>query len=41
MLDSIYPMTLKSFLSPIFGVKTLRFCHYVPNVVMDVITLSY
>ena len=36
MLDSIYHMTntLKSH----SGVKTLSFCHYVRNVVMDVIT---
>ena len=36
MLDSIYHMTntLKSH----FCVKTLYFCHYVRNVVMDVIT---
>ena len=36
MLDSIYHManTLKSD----SGVKTLQFCHYVRNVVMDVIT---
>ena len=31
MLDSIYHMTNTS------GVKTLQFCHYVRNVVMDVI----
>ena len=31
MLDSIYHMTNTS------GVKTLKFCHYVRNVVMDVI----
>ena len=36
MLDSIYHMTktLKSH----FWHKTLKFCHYVRNVVMDVIT---
>ena len=38
MLDSIYHMTLKLLCSPIFGVKTLRFCQYVPNVFMDIIT---
>ena len=36
MLDSIYHMTNTRNL--ISGVKTLYFCHYVRNVVMDVIT---
>ena len=35
MLDSIYHMT--NTLKPHFGVKTVYFCHYVRNVVMDVI----
>ena len=34
MLDSIYHITLRSH----FCRKTLEFCHYVRNVVMDVIT---
>ena len=33
MLDPIYHMT-----NLISGVKTLKFCHYIRNVVMDVIT---
>ena len=37
MLDSIYHMTLRLLLNLISGVKTLQFCHYVRNVVMDVI----
>ena len=36
MLDSIYHMT--NSLNLISGVKTLYFCHFVRNVVMDVIT---
>ena len=36
MLDSIYHMT--NTLNLISGVKMLLFCHYVRNVVMDVIT---
>ena len=36
MLDYIYHMT--NSLNLISGVKTLEFCHYVRNVVMDVIT---
>ena len=36
MLDSIYHMT--NTLKSQFGRKTLYFCHYVRNVVMDVIT---
>ena len=39
MLDSIYHMTLKLLRNIISAVKTLYFCHYVRNVVMDVITL--
>ena len=36
MLDSFYHMRLNC--SEItFGVKTLRFCHYVCNIVMNVI----
>ena len=38
MLDSIYHMTLILFLNLISAVKALKFCHYVRNVVMDVIT---
>ena len=38
MLDSIYHMTLKLLLIFISDVITLYFCHYVRNVVMDVIT---
>ena len=36
MFDSIYHMT--NTLKLISGVKTLLFCHYVCNVVTDVIT---
>ena len=36
MLDFIYNMT-NTFISH-FGVKTFEFCHYIRNVVMDVIT---
>ena len=36
MLDSIYHMT--NTLKLISGVKTSKFCHYVGNVVMGVIT---
>ena len=35
MLDSIYHMVLKLLLNLISGVKDLRFCHYVRNVVME------
>ena len=38
MLDSIYQMTLRFTLKSDFSRKTLEVCHYVPNVVMDVIT---
>ena len=38
MLDFIYYMTLRLLLNLISGVKALQFCHYVRNVVMDVIT---
>ena len=37
MLDSIYHMTLKLLKYHIFGVKTSRFCHLLPNIKMDVI----
>ena len=37
MLDFIYYMTLRLLLNLISGVKTLQFCYYVRNVVMDVI----
>ena len=37
-LDSIYHMTLRLLLNLISAVKTLWFCHYVRNVVMDIIT---
>ena len=36
MLDSIYHM--ENTLQSDFGVNTLLFCHYVRNVLMDVIT---
>ena len=36
-LDSFYYMTLRIFWNLISGVKTLYFCHYVRNVVMDLI----
>ena len=38
MLDSIYHMTLRLLRNLISAVKTLTFCHYVCNVVMDIIT---
>ena len=38
MLDSIYHMTLTLLCNLISGVKDLRICHYVRNVVMGVIT---
>ena len=38
LLDSIYHMTLRLLWNLISAVKTLYFCHYVRNVVMDVIT---
>ena len=38
MLDSIYHKTLRLLWNPISAVRTLYFCHYVRNVVMDVIT---
>ena len=40
MLDSIHHMTLELIKNRIFGVKTLRFCHLLCNVIMDVITFS-
>ena len=39
MSDSIYHMTLKILNNHIFGEKTLRFCHLLRNVIMEVITL--
>ena len=38
MLDSIYHMTLTLIENHIFGMKTSRYCHLKPNVIMDVIT---
>ena len=38
MLDSIYHIGLTLFSNHIFGVKTLKICHYICNIVMDVIT---
>ena len=38
MLDSIYHMTLRYLCSFIADGRTLWYCHYVRNVVMDVIT---
>ena len=37
MLDFIYYMTLRLLLNLISGVKTLQFCHYLRNVVIDVL----
>ena len=37
MLDSIYHMTLRLLWNLISAVKTLQFCHYVRNIVMDFI----
>ena len=41
MLNSIYHITLKLLKNSIFVVKISRFCHYVPNVVIDIITKPY
>ena len=38
MLDSIYHMTLRLPSNLISGVKKIRFCHYVRNIIMDIIT---
>ena len=38
MLDSIYHMTLRLLLNLISAIKTLKFCYYVCNVVMGIIT---
>ena len=38
MLDSIYHMTLKLLWNLISGVKKVRFCLYVHNVIMDAIS---
>ena len=38
LLDSIYYMTLRFYWNLISAIKMLYFCHYVRNVVMDVIT---
>ena len=38
MLDSIYHMIYKLLEN---GVKTLRFCHLLRNVIIDVIALRY
>ena len=38
MLDSIYHMTLRLLSKLVYAMKTFSFCHYVCNVVMDVIT---
>ena len=38
ILDSIYHYDTKITLNRVFGVKTLRICHYIRNVVKDVIT---
>ena len=40
MLDYIYDMTLKLLLSLISVIQTLSLCHYVPDVVMDVIMFT-
>ena len=40
ILDFIYHMTLGLLWNFISAVKTLKFCHYVRNVVMDVINFS-
>ena len=41
MLDSIYHMTLRLLLNLISGVKKISFCHYVRNVIMDIIMIYY
>ena len=38
MLDSIYYMILRLLWNLISALKTLKFCHYVGNIVMNVIT---
>ena len=38
MIDSIYYMALRLLWNLISAIKTLYFCHYVRNVIMDVIT---
>ena len=40
MLESIYHMTLRLLRNLISGVKQIRCCHYVDNVIMDVIFLK-
>ena len=35
MLDSIYHMTLRLLWNLISGVKKLRYCHYVRNIVIN------
>ena len=41
MLDSIYHMTLKLLKNQICGVKNIKICHILRNIVMDVITIRY
>ena len=41
MLDSIYHMTLRLLRILISGVKKLRFCHYVHNTIIDIISQCY
>ena len=40
MLESIDHMTLRLHLNLISAIKTLSFCHFVRNVVMDVIMFT-
>ena len=37
-IDSIYHRTSKLLRNHIFGEKTLRFCHLLRNIMMDIIT---
>ena len=38
MLDSVYHMALRLLLNLISGVKSSDFCHYVRNIVKDIIS---
>ena len=41
MLDSIYHITSKLLKNHFFGMKTSRLCHFLCNVIIDVITLCF
>ena len=40
MLDSFYHLTLKLLGNLIFGMKILSFCHYIWNIVLNVIYIT-